>query len=155
MATTGEKLVELSTISSGTALEHFLKISGGTGVNAPSIYILDIIGESGIGVGDGSITITASGGTQPYEYSIGSGYQGSNYFNSLSGGTYTISVRDTNGYTDIISGIKIPVAGVVVVGKKGGYGRGWERHKVYVDVDNIKTKDVHTSYKQIKINVTV
>ncbi len=45
---------------------------------------------------NGSITVTAAGGTPPYQYSINNGtsYQASNVFTGLSGGTYTVLVRD-------------------------------------------------------------
>jgi len=47
---------------------------------------------------DGKITISASGGTAPYEYSINGGsYQISNVFNNLTVGNYTILVKDSNG----------------------------------------------------------
>jgi gliding motility-associated-like protein len=44
----------------------------------------------------GSITITPSGGTAPYQYSINGGatYQPSNTFTGLAGGTYNVMVRD-------------------------------------------------------------
>src|SRR6185436_55564 len=44
----------------------------------------------------GSITITPSGGTAPYQYSIngGAAYQSSNTFTGLAGGTYNVMVRD-------------------------------------------------------------
>ncbi|MFT5601305.1 MAG: hypothetical protein ACI9N1_001548, partial [Flavobacteriales bacterium] len=47
---------------------------------------------------NGSITLTASGGVTPYQYSSdgGSTYQSSNVFNSLLSGTYAISVLDAN-----------------------------------------------------------
>ncbi len=46
----------------------------------------------------GRITMTLSGGTSPFEYSIngGSTYQSSNVFNNLSAGTYNLAVRDAN-----------------------------------------------------------
>lgn len=47
---------------------------------------------------DGSITVSASGGNGTYEYSLNGGtYQTSNSFSNLSVGTYTITVRDSNG----------------------------------------------------------
>ncbi len=53
------------------------------------------------GGSDGSITITASGGTTPYQYSITGGepYTSSNTFNSLGLGTYTVAVKDYHGCT--------------------------------------------------------
>lgn len=50
---------------------------------------------------NGTIVITASGGTGPYQYSIngGSSFQPSNTFSGLSGGTYSIIVRDANNCT--------------------------------------------------------
>ena len=46
-----------------------------------------------------TLTITASGGTAPYEYSLDGGttYQTTNTFTNLGGGSYTISVRDSSG----------------------------------------------------------
>jgi len=48
---------------------------------------------------DGTITITATGGTQPYIYSDngGNSFQNGNVFNGLSSGGYTVVVRDSNG----------------------------------------------------------
>ncbi|HRX30599.1 MAG TPA: gliding motility-associated C-terminal domain-containing protein [Tenuifilaceae bacterium] len=53
------------------------------------------------GDGNGEITVTASGGTLPYEYSFDGGatFGLSNTINTLSGGTYTVIVRDANGCT--------------------------------------------------------
>jgi gliding motility-associated-like protein len=47
---------------------------------------------------NGTITVTASGGTGPYQYSIngGTSYQSSNLFTGLSGGTYNVVVKDAN-----------------------------------------------------------
>jgi gliding motility-associated-like protein len=47
------------------------------------------------GGSDGSVTVSGSGGSAPYEYSLGSGaFQGSGIFNSLSAGSYIITIRD-------------------------------------------------------------
>jgi hypothetical protein len=49
------------------------------------------------GLSDGRITVTASGGTAPYQYSIdGTTYQSSNIFN-VPAGSYPVYVRDANG----------------------------------------------------------
>jgi len=46
---------------------------------------------------NGSITVNASGGTSPYEYDIGNGYQTENIFDNLCADNYTITVQDDNG----------------------------------------------------------
>jgi gliding motility-associated-like protein len=50
---------------------------------------------------NGTITVTATGGTPPYQYSIngGTNYQPSNTFTGLAGGTYSIVVKDANNCT--------------------------------------------------------
>jgi gliding motility-associated-like protein len=56
------------------------------------------------GGNDGSVIVSGSGGTQPYQYSFdGSSYQPSGTFSSLSAGTYTITVRDLNMCTGNIT----------------------------------------------------
>jgi len=52
-----------------------------------------------LGGSDGSITMSTSGGTPGYEYSIdnGTNYQVSGFFGGLSSGSYTLKVRDANG----------------------------------------------------------
>jgi trimeric autotransporter adhesin len=54
----------------------------------------------GCGASNGSITITASGGTAPYQYSINGGAnQPSATFSGLAVGSYTLLVTDANGCT--------------------------------------------------------
>jgi hypothetical protein len=59
---------------------------------------------------NGSITLTATGGTPPYQYSIDGGttYQASNSFTGLAGGTYTVKVKDalncTSTQTVVLTG---------------------------------------------------
>ncbi|WP_113637150.1 T9SS type A sorting domain-containing protein, partial [Nubsella zeaxanthinifaciens] len=56
------------------------------------------------GAKNGSITVTALGGTSPYSYAInGSAPQSSNKFGNLNGGNYTITVTDANGCSKSIS----------------------------------------------------
>ena len=55
------------------------------------------------GSNNGTITITATGGTAPYTYSNnGVTFQNSNFFTGLTGGTYTITVKDANGCTNAV-----------------------------------------------------
>jgi large repetitive protein len=52
----------------------------------------------------GLITISASGGAQPYQYMIGQGsYVASNEFTNLPGGSYLFTVKDKNGCTNTLS----------------------------------------------------
>ncbi len=66
------------------------------------------------GEATGSVTITGSGGTFPYEYSLdGGAYQGSGTFGVLSAGNYTVTVRDANFCTfDLPVTITQPPTGV-------------------------------------------
>lgn len=59
-------------------------------------------------IADGSITVSASGGTEPYQYSINGGTkQSSAVFNSLSKGTYSITVFDKNKCEMSVSGVLV------------------------------------------------
>jgi hypothetical protein len=51
------------------------------------------------GVSNGTITVTVSGGTAPYQYSSDNGvtFQGSNILGSLAAATYTVVAKDVNG----------------------------------------------------------
>ena len=58
------------------------------------------------GSNNGTLTVTANGGTSPYTYSLNGGtYGSSNYFTNLSAGTYTVNVKDTYGCTANTTGI--------------------------------------------------
>ena len=57
----------------------------------------------------GYIAVSASGGTQGYQYKLNNGsYQASNLFNGLGAGNYTITVKDTNGCTKSAT-VNVPV----------------------------------------------
>ncbi|MBS1927980.1 MAG: gliding motility-associated C-terminal domain-containing protein [Bacteroidetes bacterium] len=52
------------------------------------------------GINNGSITITPTAGSTPYQYSLNGGTaQASNVFSNLAGGNYTITFTDVNGCT--------------------------------------------------------
>lgn len=67
------------------------------------------------GLVNGSINVTASGGTAPYSYSINNGvsYQGSPQFNNLNSGNFTITIKDANNCTvsvpAVVNASTIPV----------------------------------------------
>src|SRR5206468_9167432 len=64
---------------------------------------------------DGSIVLTASGGTAPYSFSLdGIVFQSSNSFSGLGGGFYTLTIRDARGCTNT-TGISVSnTAGPVI-----------------------------------------
>ena len=59
------------------------------------------VNVSCFGGNNGSVTITASGSSSPYTYSINGGttYQASGTFGTLSAGSYTVIAKDANGCT--------------------------------------------------------
>jgi gliding motility-associated-like protein len=59
------------------------------------------------GATDGSLSVTAAGGTLPYEYSIngGSSWQPSNVFSNLAAGNYTVRARDAHNCLAIFPGV--------------------------------------------------
>ena len=68
------------------------------------------------GVNNGTITVTASNGTAPYQYSLNGGaYQSSNTFVNLAPGTYTVVVRDINTCTSNTVSVTV-AAGAGVTG---------------------------------------
>ncbi len=85
--------------------------------NTASIYepdsmkITDVIvkDEVCLNANDGSITINTSGGTYPYQFSIDGGvnWVSTKKIENLAPGTYTPSVRDTNGCSDVSSPVTI------------------------------------------------
>ena len=57
---------------------------------------------------DGVITVTVSGGTPPYQYSLdGTNYQADNSFGGLSAGMYTVTVLDSEGFTRTTNSVTI------------------------------------------------
>lgn len=61
---------------------------------------------------DGSITAVASGGKEPYQYSIngGTSFQEAALFNNLTSGTYDIMVKDANLCTKTIENVSLASA---------------------------------------------
>lgn len=69
--------------------------------------------SASIGNSDGSITVNATGGTAPYQYSIDNQttWQSSSAFTSLDAGVYIIYVQDANGCTSILTVVLNETAG--------------------------------------------
>lgn len=61
---------------------------------------------------NGTITVTAQGGTAPLQYSINGGttWQSSNVFTGLSGGTYSVVVRDASNCRSSVQTITLAVS---------------------------------------------
>ena len=77
----------------GCSQDVTFKISGETALTATN----QTVNPSCYGSNNGSITITATGGTAPYKYSIdGETYVTTNTFSNLYAGQYTIIVKDAN-----------------------------------------------------------
>ena len=77
-----------------------------TAPNSASITTVASTDPTNCGVADGTIIITATGGTPPLEYSIDAGanfYQASATFNGLSGDTYEIRVRNQAGSSCVVT----------------------------------------------------
>lgn len=63
--------------------------------------------ETCAGMCDGSVDVTANGGTAPYSFDIGGGAQANGTFTGLCAGTYTVSVSDNagcNGTVNVVIG---------------------------------------------------
>ncbi len=72
----------------------------------PSAIVLNqSVTPSTCGNNDGTVTVTTSGGTGTFNFSIDNGltYQSSNVFNQLFAGNYTVTVQDANGCTNTIA----------------------------------------------------
>lgn len=63
----------------------------------PLLITPDILMPTCNGGQDGAITLSVSGGENPYQYNWGSGFQASNMLSNLAVGTYNVSVQDVNG----------------------------------------------------------
>jgi hypothetical protein len=60
---------------------------------------------------NGSITVTASGGASPYQYSLNNGtFQSSNLFSNLGVGNYTVVAKDANGCLGSSASIAVAAA---------------------------------------------
>ncbi len=79
-------------------------------ISQPALLTASLSGKTNVscyGSNTGSITIKAAGGTQPYTYKINtaSAYQSSSVFNNLTAGTYSVTVKDKNGCSSVVTGI--------------------------------------------------
>lgn len=95
------------TDSAGCTTEVDVTVKNKGGVNLDEVISTD----SGCGTSQGSIAVTASGGVEPYSFSIDGGSpQSSNTFSGLSHGSYDVAVEDATGCettqsVNVLSGI--------------------------------------------------
>lgn len=84
----------------------------------PFDVVLDITHISCFGANDGSVSISASNGIEPFEYSIDGGisYFLSGIFTDLPGGVYPVRIRDAGGYTYSTSVVINEPAEIVITG---------------------------------------
>tara|TARA_Y100000385_G_C13106716_1_gene648374 strand:- start:1942 stop:7179 length:5238 start_codon:yes stop_codon:yes gene_type:complete len=77
--------------------------------------ITNVANTSCAGEGDGSITVAASGGNGPYEYSMdGISFQQNPTLSGLEAGTYIISIRDAGNCVTTCSEVEIIASGNLV-----------------------------------------
>lgn len=98
----------LNNVSAGTPLVSVMDAnscvkSNNVPVGEPAVLTLQVTNKQPakcFGGNDAAITVQAGGGKGPYQYAINSGaYQASPVFNTLTAGTYTITVQDANACT--------------------------------------------------------
>jgi gliding motility-associated-like protein len=89
-------------------------LSGSIVTISPAINISGVNSTNVLcfGGNTGSITVTASGGTAPFEYSIDNGttYQTSNVFNGLTAASYFVTVKDALGCVAVYSGNPVVIS---------------------------------------------
>lgn len=98
-----------SNLCSGVYVIEVTDANGCSGVytytlNQPNQLLISniITTNATTGNSNGSVTITASGGTAPYTYSLnGNTYQSGNVFTGLAGGVHIAYVMDQNGCVSI------------------------------------------------------
>ena len=66
--------------------------------SCPAVSINTIPNNTSCGLNNGSVTVSAAGGTTPYTYAWSNGSNGS-FVNGLSSGTYSVTATDANGCT--------------------------------------------------------
>jgi len=80
-------------------------VSRGATITQPSTAVSSsVINQTNVtcfGASTGSFTVSANGGTSPYQFNRGTGTQSGGVFNGLSAGSYNITVTDANGCSTV------------------------------------------------------
>ena len=90
-------------------------------ITQPAIVSLNLVKQTlpTSGKANGSFTVSGSGGTKPYQFSInGTAYQSSGTFSNLIAGTYTAYLKDTNNCSTTLTVINGSSTVLEVVGDK-------------------------------------
>lgn len=75
-----------------------------TGVSITVTNTASTIGTPCLTPGNGSLTVSAAGGSGSYTYSVNNGpFQTSNVFNALTPGNYTVTAKDANNCTGTLT----------------------------------------------------
>ncbi len=89
------------------------------GPNEPlSILDVETTDESCLGLGDGSATVNATGGTSPYTYEWSNGSSGQTL--EATAGDYTVSIVDANGCAPAVADVTIAAAALPNEADAGG-----------------------------------
>ena len=109
----------------------------------------DSVNLSAVGARDGQIIIHATGGTEPYRYSINSStHQLDSVFNNLGAGKYKIEIDDANNCgpveTDSIE-LTEPTSGVVNYWEEStiSYYPNPADEKVIIEINDLKTNSIN------------
>ncbi|GAB4495365.1 MAG: hypothetical protein OHK0019_24210 [Saprospiraceae bacterium] len=116
-----------------------------------------------VGAADGAVSVTVGGGQAPFEYSLNGGaFQTSNTFSGLPAGTYTVEVKDNQGFTATTNavtltdptGINISASAnlnIVTVSASGGTGA----LEYSLDGTNFQTSNIFGNLANGDYTVTV
>lgn len=75
-----------------------------TGVSITVTNTASTIGTPCLTPGNGSLTVSAAGGSGSYTYSVNNGpFQSGNVFNALTPGNYTVTAKDANNCTGTLT----------------------------------------------------
>lgn len=84
---------------------------GSASIGTPPPFVTSAVSTNPIcnGSSSGTITVSVSGGSAPYEYSVnnGSTFQGNSTITLLPAGVYTVLVRDNNGCIDTVGNVTL------------------------------------------------